>query len=238
MRPYIQLFGSEHLLILLSVPACAAALVTLQRRLPSGSMILRRALAIALLINAAIYYGYLIAENEFAFPNHLPLELCDASLCLIILSLLIRNQMVFDLAYYGSLAGASMALITPNLWEPFPSFGTVQFFVAHGLIVAGALYLVWSGQARPGPGSVWTAMLGLNIYAAFVGAFDAIFKTNYMYLRAKPANPSLLDFLGPWPWYIVAVEGIALILFELLYSPFRIRTGGHQMNRGADGNNT
>jgi hypothetical integral membrane protein (TIGR02206 family) len=144
-------------------------------------------------------------------------------LCLVILSLLMRNRTIFDLAYYGALAGASMALITPNLWEPFPSFGTIQFFVAHGLIVAATLYLVWSGEARPQPRSVWTAMLGLNIYAVAIGGFDAVFKTNYMYLRAKPPNPSLLDLLGPWPWYIASAEVIAVLIFQLLYMPFRKR---------------
>jgi hypothetical protein len=103
-----------------------------------------------------------------------------------------------------------MALLTPDLWEPFPSFSTVQFFVAHGLVLVGALYLVWSGQARPRPGSIWKAMLGLNIFAAIAGTFDFFFKTNYMYLRTKPRNPSLLDFLGPWPWYLATSEAIAL----------------------------
>jgi uncharacterized membrane protein YwaF len=46
-----------------------------------------------------------------------------------------------DLVYYWVLAGSSMELHTPNLWEPFPSFGTVQFFISHGLTVAGVLYL-------------------------------------------------------------------------------------------------
>src|SRR5438445_159382 len=81
---------------------------------------------------------------------------------------------------------------------------SVHFFVAHGLVLVGALYLVWSGQARPRPGSIWKAMLGLNTFAAIAGIFDLFFKTNYMYLRAKPRNPSLLDFLGPWPWYLAA----------------------------------
>jgi hypothetical integral membrane protein (TIGR02206 family) len=67
---------------------------------------------------------------------------------------------------------------------------------------------------------MWRAMLAVNILAAVVGAFDLLFKANYMYLRAKPRNPSLLDFLGPWPWYIATSEGIALLVFTLLYLPF------------------
>ena len=129
-----------------------------------------------------------------------------------------------------------MALLTPNLWEQFPSFATVQFFAAHGLVVTAVLYLVWSRQARPRRGSVGRAMLAVNCFAAFDGAFDAIFKTNYMYLRAKPENMSLLSFLGPWPWYIVSSEAVALGLFLLLYLPFRRgrRDGGDDLNDGQD----
>jgi len=138
--------------------------------------------------------------------------------------LLTLNRAICDLAYYCALAGASMALLTPNLLEQFPSFLTVQFFVGHGLDVTAALYLVWSKQARPRPGSVGRAMLAINIFAAAIGTFDFIFKTDYMYLRAKPQNVSLLSFLGPWPWYIVATEGVAFGIFLLLYIPFRQST--------------
>jgi hypothetical integral membrane protein (TIGR02206 family) len=114
-----------------------------------------------------------------------------------------------------------MALLTPNLLEPFPSFGTVQFFVSHGLTVAGVLYMLWSGQARPRPWSVARAMIGINVFAVLVGPFDYLYKTNYFFLRSKPANPSLLDLLGPWPIYLAGTEAVALILFLLLYLPVR-----------------
>jgi len=221
MTSNFRLFGPAHLFILGAVPAFAGVLAAIQRRLTPRVKGLRIGLAIALLVDSAVYYGFLIWHGQLTYPDHLPLELCDTSLCLVIVALLSLNKTVFDLAYYGALAGATMALLTPNLWEPFPSFGTVQFFVAHGLIVAGALFLAWSKLSRPRTGSVGRAMLGVNIFAAFVGAFDFIYKTDYMYLRAKPPNASLLDFLGPWPWYIVAAEGVALIVFLLLYLPFR-----------------
>ena len=114
-----------------------------------------------------------------------------------------------------------MALLTPNLNEPFPSFSTVEFFVTHGLTVMSVLYLVWSGQARPRKWSVVRAMIGINVVALIDGPIDYFFRTDYFFLRAKPADPSLLDYLGPWPWYILSTEGVALILFLLLYLPVR-----------------
>ena len=220
MTTNFRLFGPAHLLILGAVPSLAAVLAMIQRKLSPGSRALRIGLATVILLDSFVYYGYLIARGQLAFPDHLPLELCDASLCLVIIALFTLNRVVYDLAYYGALAGATMALLTPNLWEPFPSFSTMQFFVDHGLIVSGALYLVWSKQARPRAGSVGRAMLAVNLFAAFVGTFDFLFKTDYMYLRAKPPNTSLLDVLGPWPWYILAAEPVACGVFLLLYLPF------------------
>ncbi|MGA3136482.1 MAG: TIGR02206 family membrane protein [Terracidiphilus sp.] len=221
MPTNFQLLGPAHLVILGAVPLLAAILAAVQRQLSSGCKWLRVGLAVVLLLDFAVYCGYKAAYGQLAFPDSLPLELCDVTQCLVILALFTLNPAIFDLAYYTALAGTSMALLTPNLLEPFPSFLTVQFFVGHGLDVTATLYLVWSRQARPRPGSAGRAMLALNIYAAIAGTFDWIFKTNYMYLRAKPQNASLLDFLGPWPWYIVASEGVALGLFLLLYLPFR-----------------
>jgi hypothetical integral membrane protein (TIGR02206 family) len=220
MPSNFHLFGPAHLFILATVVALAAVLSLIQRRLSPGTRWLRLTVGSALLLDSAVYYGYMINRGQLTFPDHLPLELCDASLCLTIVALFTLNKAVYDLAYYWALAGATMALLTPNLWEPFPSFGTVQFFIDHGLIVTGILYLAWSRQMRPRPWSVLRAMLVLNVLAVFVGAFDFFFKTDYMYLRAKPQNASLLDMLGPWPWYIGATELVSLVLFLLLYLPF------------------
>lgn len=217
------LFGLIHVAILCAVPALAGALTFAHRRFPAARNFLRLGFAMILLVDTAVYYGWQISHHTLTFPGHMPFELCDASLALTILSLFLLRPLLFDLAYYWALAGASMALLTPNLLEPFPSFGAVQFFLSHGLTVAGVLYLIWSGQASPRPWSVARAMVGVNIFAAWVGPFDFIYKTNYFYLRSKPANPSLLDFLGPWPVYIVGTEIVALVLFLLLYLPVRFR---------------
>jgi hypothetical integral membrane protein (TIGR02206 family) len=223
MPAHLHLFGLVHLVILGAVPLLAALLAALQRRLGPGSRGVRYGLAFLLCMCSVLYYGNFALHGERMFPGHLPLELCDASLWLLVLALLTLKPPIFDLAYYPGLAGASMALLTPNMQEP-SLFLSVQFFADHGLIVTSILYLVWSRQARPRPGSVGRVILAINLFAILAGAFDFYFKTDYMFLRAKPVTVSALDLLGPWPWYILSCQGVALGLFLLLYLPFRPRT--------------
>jgi hypothetical integral membrane protein (TIGR02206 family) len=157
-----HLLGPAHLAILGAVALLTAILATVQRKLSPGFRWLRVGLATILLLDSALYYRYLASHGHLTFPDHLPLELCDVTLCLVIIALFTLNQAIVDLAYYGALSGTSMALLTPDLSESFSSFTTVQFFVDHGLIVTAVLYLVWSKQARPRPWSVGRAMLALN----------------------------------------------------------------------------
>jgi hypothetical integral membrane protein (TIGR02206 family) len=221
MAASFQLSGPAHAAILASVPLLGAILAAVQRKALKGRTWLRVGLAWAILVDTVLWYGYMALHHETIFPDRLPLELCDASLVLCVIALLTLRPVVFDVVYYTGIAGTSMALLTPNLWEPFPSFPTIQFFIAHGLTLAGVLYLLWSDQARPRPGSVGRAMLFVNLWAGVAGAADWAFKTDFMYLRAKPGNASLLDLLGPWPWYILSGEAVAFCLFLLLYLPFR-----------------
>jgi hypothetical integral membrane protein (TIGR02206 family) len=218
-----HLFGAAHLSILAAVVTGAAILTALQRRLGKEASWLRVGVGTALLLDSALWYAWQARLERPLFPAQLPLELCDATLLLVAIVLLTLHPLLFDVGYYAALGGTTMALVTPDLWEQFPSPATVQFFVAHGLVVASVLYLVGSGLARPRPWSVARAMAAINIYAVVVGAFDWKFGTNYMYLAAKPQNASLLDLLGPWPCYIAAAEAVALVLFTLLWLPWRLR---------------
>ena len=47
-----------------------------------------------------------------------------------------------------------------------------------------------------------------------------LFDGNYMFLREPPEDGSLLDLMGPWPWYIASAAALALVLFWLLDRPF------------------
>jgi hypothetical integral membrane protein (TIGR02206 family) len=47
--------------------------------------------------------------------------------------------------------------------------------------------------------------------------------SNYLFIMRPPDTPSLIDMLGPWPWYILSIEAIAIILCLLLYLPYALR---------------
>jgi hypothetical integral membrane protein (TIGR02206 family) len=216
-----RLFGPAHLAIIAAVPVAGAALARICRRRPRAA---RVTVAAALGLNEAAWWTWRFSREGNRFPEGMPLQLCDFTIWLTIFTLFRLNRWAYDLAYFAGIAGAGMAVLTPELWAPLCSYPSMYFFAAHGGVVAAVLMLTWSGTARPGRGSLLRAFLGLNVYAAAVGIFNAVFGTNYMYLCRKPASATLLDALGPWPYYILAGEAVALALFGLMYLPYRRAT--------------
>lgn len=221
MSGEFHLFGPAHLLILAAVPSVAAVLARLARCRPTRARNLAAALGALLAINELVWYGYVIRSGGIHFPGGLPLELCDLILWLTVTALLTLRPLIFEFAYLIGVAGSGVAIVTPDLGVPLGSYAGMNFFLTHGGVVASLLFLVWSGMARPRPGCVWRAMGLLNVYALAMGGFNALFHTNYMYLCKKPESTSILDFFGPWPIYIAGGEALALILFWLLWLPFR-----------------
>ena len=221
MQTDFVLFGRAHLLILAAIPVVAALLAWTARWSAAAARRIRLGMGWFLLVNELVWYGYRLSKEGVRFPEGLPLQLCDLTLWLAVLSLLTLNRWICESAFFLGIAGASMAVLTPELWRPMLSYPTIYFFLAHGGVIGAALFLVWSKQARPAPGAAWRALLVVNLWAALVGTFNTRFGTNYMFLCHKPGAASALDVMGPWPWYLVAGEAAALAIFMLLSLPFR-----------------
>ena len=50
--------------------------------------------------------------------------------------------------------------------------------------------------------------------------FNVIADTNYGYLNRLPKSSSLLDYLGPWPLYVVLEIAIVAVVWALLTWPW------------------
>src|SRR5215468_7156317 len=212
-QPHLHLFGLAHLSILVSVPVLAGGLASISHGRPTAAKWIRLALAVLLMLNGLWWCWYRFSVLHLRPPQGLPFELCDISLWLTVYVLLRLSQRTNELAYYWGLAGAGMAMLTPDLLAPLLNVSSINFFVRHGGTVMAILYLIWSSQLRPSPRSWRFAFLTLNLYAAAVGLFDFVFGTNYLYLRNKPASASLLDAMGAWPLYILSADLLALLMF-------------------------
>lgn len=215
-----RIFSLVHLVILAAIPLIAMVLAASARAHLMHARRISLSLAAFLTVNEIIWYSYRYSTEGVRFPEGLPLQLCDAMVWMAVAALLSGKQWVFETAFLVGIAGAGMALITPDLWAPLRSYPSVYFFLAHGGIVAAMLYLNWSGARRLAPGCVWRVFLTVNLFAVFVGTFNAIFGTNYMYLCRKPQGASPLDYFGPWPFYILGGEALALMMLWMLWLPF------------------
>ena len=112
-------------------------------------------------------------------------------------------------------------MLTPELPWSFPRWEFVVFFGLHGLVLVSALVLVFALRLHPRPGAPWRVAAITLAWTAFVALVDWVLDANFMYLRSKPTVATVLDWMGPWPVYILAAGGIALLAFHLLALPFR-----------------
>lgn len=214
--------GSQHLAALAAVAAaCVATGIAARRLSPAGRRWLGSFLAVLTLGYVAFTYGSLLRLGLLRADDGLPLQLCHIVLFLCAISVLAPRPLLFELIYFFGLAGGGQALLTPDVASGFPSWEFVAFFWSHGLVLVTLVFLATAYHLRPRPGGVGRAMLWLNVYVVTIGALDAATGWNYGYLCHKPAQASLLDYFGPWPWYILSMEAFALLTFGILAQVWR-----------------
>ena len=215
------LLAPEHVWALLVIALAAAALVVLARRRPGAWL---KVLAVVLIADEVSWWVYLALgggePGQRAQP--LPLQLCDVAILLAAAALWTRWPLLVEVTYFWGLAGTTQALLTPDLPQPFPTYPYFQYYIAHGGTVAAALILVVGLRIAPRPWAVARVFGITAVYAGLVFAVDVVTGADYMFLRARPVSPSLLDELGPWPWYILSATAIGLVLFAVLDAPFRL----------------
>lgn len=229
-------FSAQHGITVLIGVIIIAAILTAGRKSARGKRITS---AILIFITLGIYplgqIAWLFNGSNVSLENRLPFHLCDLAALIAGAALLKKNRTLCELTYFWGLAASIQGLLTPAVGYGFPSPVFIAFFVHHFVIVGIALYLPVVHGWRPC--SPWwqsplRAFGWANVYLVMAYALNLLLGTNFGFFMAKPENPSLLDHFGPWPWYILGMEALAIVFFLLLMLPFAHR--GNKLASSSD----
>ncbi len=182
---------------------------------------MRLGLAALLLALVALYLAAEWTTGRLSLLDLLPLHLCDLAIFVAVWALLTRHPLAYEILWYWAMAGTTLAMLTPDVAGRFPDWRWIAYFSLHGLVVVSALTLTFGYGLRPRRGSSARIFILTIGYAIVVGGVNALTGSNFLYLSRKPAEPTLLDAFGPWPFYVVVSAAVALGLFTLLELLFR-----------------
>ena len=182
----------------------------------------RRFLAVACIAYESYEIVWRAIEPGSRWQDALPLHMCDLSLLVAPLVLLTQHRYAFEALYFWGIGGATQSLATPTLATGFPSRDCINFFLGHALIIASALYAAVVIGLRPTWRSIPRVWLATLAYALLILPINFLIGTNFLYVAHRPYSPTLLDWLGCWPWYLLALQPVVLFIMFLCYVPFLI----------------
>jgi hypothetical integral membrane protein (TIGR02206 family) len=209
-------YGPSHWGVLVCTVLGMVVLVQLGRR--AGPVTVRR---VALVLGAVILVLNVIMQIWAIKPAHplagLPLQLSDMAPYAAVGALWTYRWWPAALTYYWGLVLSTQALVTPVLSAPdFPGIEFLAFFAIHVLVVWAAVFLAWGIGVRPTWRGYRFTVLVTVLWVGAMLLLNAYAGTNYGFVSAKPSTPSLLDLLGPWPWYLLPETVLVLGVWALL----------------------
>lgn len=217
------LFSAEHLGGVAGTVAATTGLTAAARLRPGAWItVVARALAIVIALTEPSYWVQEVIHGTWSARYDLPLQLSNASEFVAAAALWWRTPFLVELTYFWGLGAVLQALATPDFPEHFPDPAYFRFYLAHGGVLLAAVFLTVGLRISPRPGAPVRVFLATILFTALVGLADIMTGGNYMYLRLKPAAGSLLNFMGPWPWYIGSGLVLAVAFLTILNTPFWI----------------
>ena len=219
-NPFI-LFDIWHIIALLFILLLNIAMLGFRKSSETTHNAVRWTMAIILWIDELSWHIWNLYWGHWTIQTMLPLHICSILIWLAGFMLIYKNFRIYEFAYFIGIGGALQALLTPDAGiYGFPHYRIFQTMISHGLLITSAIFMTTVEGFRPTWKSFWRVIIGVNIYAAIIFPINRILGTNYLYINGKPATASLLDALPAWPYYIIYMEIIGLVVFFLLYLPF------------------
>jgi hypothetical integral membrane protein (TIGR02206 family) len=223
-------FGPSHGAVLVVLVAVASGLVALGRR-QRGTPAQQRTTRMFAVVFAGFLLPlelYWLLPAQWGAGHSLPLQLCDLAALAAVWALWTWSRTAFALTYFWGLTLTAQAFLTPELNGPdFPALQFFMFFGMHCLVVWAAVYLTWGVGLRPDWHGYRVAVLATIVWGVVMFGFNEVAGTNYGFLNAKPEAGSLLDVLGPWPWYLLSEAVLGAVVWASITWPWARRRPRH-----------
>lgn len=231
-----EMFGPAHIVTIGTVVLLVIAFYLFRNKLFPYRKGIRITIGWAMIGARLALDIWYLATDQWHYEFALPLELCSISLIMGGIMLLTKSRVLFEIIYFIAIGGAVQAIMTPFLNYGFPQFRYMQFFFAHLLVLIAPLIMTWLYQYKITWQSLLKSFIAVNGIALVNFVLDSWLNVNYMYLAGKPDSASMLDILGPYPYYILSLEAVALLIFSLLYLPFGLVSIWQKNQRSSAGN--
>jgi len=167
-----------------------------------------------------IYYEY--ATGVLTIENGLPLHLCRILAVVAPAIMFFKNRLVLAMFYLFALSGTLIANLTPDLPEGFPNLSYFCYWMLHSGLIVVALYGIFVHHVRVNLRDIFNVYIASNLLLVIMYGINYLLGSNYLYTMRTPDSASLLDHMGPWPWYLLSGQGVMLVLMFLVYIPFLI----------------
>lgn len=213
-------FSQTHIFTLLISLGLLIILIATGRELSrEQNLLIGRYLSVFLSLTVILFIVLHIHFERFDIAVDLPLSICNLFAFMAPLIFWNPNPKRMEVVYFAVMSGTFQAIITPDLYVGFPTYGFFKYWISHvGLVIIVIHYLL-SFQLRPRAKGIFITFLWLNLYLMIIVPINLLLDANYFYLMKKPINPSILDLFGPWPTYLVVSEVLAMAFFAIAYLP-------------------
>ena len=224
--PFI-LFGNIHIVTMAIIGLVAVFLpLVCKNQSTSNKSLISKIIAFIILSHVIIspYKDLYLLQNPYNWKEILPIHMCDLSEIFLAAFLLGGPKILYKCAFFWGLAGASMAIITPDI--PVIDLDYAFFMIGHGMIVIGIMYATISLGNRPYAKDILTvSAITAFVLLPIVYLINLILgePANYWYLIAKPAGASLMDAFPEPPFHLLITTPLAIAMFYLIYIPYAIK---------------
>ena len=222
-----EIFGTVHLITIVTIILVSIFLPKLYKNKTNDQKsLMKKVIAGVIAVHVIIspYKDLYLLANPYDWRETLPFHMCDLSEIFLIWFLLGGPRILYVCAFFWGLAGATMAILTPDI--TYHDLDYIFFMVGHGMIVVGIMYATVALGNRPyAKDIVIVSAITALVLLPIVYAINILLgePANFWYLVAKPDGASLMDMFPEPPMHLLYTTPIAIALFYLIYTPYFIK---------------